>query len=108
MNEREALAILICAQRIGYSQRQHAIDEAGSALSLLADPHAYAHVLGGAGIAAIREAMRQSDRLLEYLDRTGTKLIAIDDPAFSGVTVTGIYLYNRTAPTDQTMNTIAT
>ena len=82
MNEREALAILISAQRIGYSQRQHALDEAGSALSLLADPHAYAHVLGGAGIAAIREAMRESGRLLEYLDRTGTKLIAIGDPGY--------------------------
>lgn len=82
MNEREALAILVSAQKIGYGQRQHALDEAGSALALLADPHAYAHVLGSTGIAAIREAMRESGRLLEYLDRTGTKLIAQDDPGY--------------------------
>lgn len=75
MNERQAWAILISAQKISYGQREHAVKEAGSAVELLADPHAYTHVLGAAGIAAIREAMRHADRLLGFLEETGTHLI---------------------------------
>ena len=75
MNEREAMAILVSAQKIGYGQRQNALDEAGSALELIADPHAYAQILGRTGIAAIREAMRGADRLLETLKRSGTHLV---------------------------------
>jgi len=82
MNEREALAILVSAQKISYGQRQRALKEAGSALELLADPYACAHVLGEAGISAIRSAMKNADRLLEFLDETGTKLIARGDSAY--------------------------
>jgi len=75
MNEREAMAILVSAQAISYGKRERALGEAQSALALLADPHAYVYVLGIEGVSAIREAMRKSDRLLEYLHETGTHLI---------------------------------
>jgi len=82
MNEREALAILVSAQKISYGQRQRALEEAGSAAELLADPHAYAQVLGEAGISTIRSAMRDAEHLLEYLRETGMQLIARDDPGY--------------------------
>jgi len=75
MNEREAMAILVSAVQISYGKRDEVLAEAGSALQLLADPHACAHVLGETGIAAIRRAMRNADRMLEFLERTGTHLI---------------------------------
>lgn len=82
MNERQAWAILISTQKITYSQRERAVKEAGSALDLLADPHGCEHVLGVAGVAAIREAMRHADSLLEFLDRSGTHLIMRGDVGY--------------------------
>ena len=75
MNEREAMAILVSAQKIGYALRRHALETAGSAMALLEDPHAYVQILGNTGISAIREAMRGADRLLETLKRSGTHLV---------------------------------
>lgn len=82
MNEREAMAILVSAQKIGYAVRRRALEEAGSALALLADPHVLAHVLGDTGISAIREALRNAERMLAYLESTGTKLIARGDAGY--------------------------
>ena len=82
MNEREAMAILVSAQKIGYAVRGKALETAGSAMELLADPHAYAHVLGETGILAIRDAMKDADRLLAFLEETGTKLVIRSDAEY--------------------------
>lgn len=75
MNERKAMAILVSAQKIGYAARRHALEAAGSAMALLEDPYAAAQFLGSEGIMVIREAMRNADRLLETLDRSGMHLV---------------------------------
>ena len=75
MNEREAMAILVSAQKIGYGRRERALSEARGAMELLADPFAYAHILGAEGAAALRRAMKESSRLLETLDASGVQLV---------------------------------
>ena len=67
MNECEAMAILVSAQKIGYALRGRALEEAGSAMALLEDPYAYAHLLGAAGIASIRGAMGRAERMFAFL-----------------------------------------
>lgn len=74
MREAEALAVLVSA--VSYGKREQALREAGSALNLLADPYAYAHVLGHEGVSAIRRALSVSDRLIERLQASGTHLLA--------------------------------
>ena len=82
MNEREAMAILVSTQKIGYALRKHALEEAGSAMALLEDPYAYEHLLRTTGIASIREAMKNADRLMDTLEKSGTHLIVQGDPAY--------------------------
>ena len=82
MNEREAMAILVSAQKIGYAARRHALEAAGSAMALLEDPHAYAQLLGTSGITAIREAMRNADRMLDALERSGVHLVIRGDAGY--------------------------
>lgn len=75
MNESEAMAVLVSTQGISYGQREHALARAGSALNLLADPHACGQELGAEGIAALRAALKNADRMLDRLWEDGVKLI---------------------------------
>lgn len=75
MNEREAMAILVSAQKIGYALRSRALEEAGSAMALLEDPYTCEGILGISGIASIREAMKRADRMLSFLEESGTCLV---------------------------------
>ncbi|MBE5799413.1 MAG: DNA-protecting protein DprA [Clostridiales bacterium] len=76
MTESEALAVLVSAQSIGYGQREQALEHAGSALSLLADPYAQEKILGAEGAAELRDALKNSERMLEQLRHDGVSLIA--------------------------------
>lgn len=82
MNEREAWAILVSAQKLSYGQRERAVKEAGSALDLLADPHSVEQVLGPAGVSAIRAAMKNADRLLDSLQSSGVHLVMRGDAGY--------------------------
>ena len=75
MNESEAMAVLVCAQGIGYMQREHALKKAGSALALLEDPYAYMKELGAAGVAVLRGALKSAERMLDALWEDGVKLV---------------------------------
>ena len=75
MNESEAMAVLVSARGISYLQREHALERAGSALALLADPHAFAKELGAQGIAGLRAAIQNADRMLDRLWEDGVRLI---------------------------------
>ena len=75
MNESEAMAVLISAQSISYGQREHALESAGSALSLLEDPYAQESILGGEGAAKVRRALSGAQRLLDELRAAGVSLI---------------------------------
>ena len=75
MNESEAMAVLVSARGISYLQREHALARAGSALALLADPHAFAQELGEQGAAGLRAAIRNADRMLDRLWEDGVHLI---------------------------------
>ena len=44
MNEREAMAILVSAQKIGYALRRHALETAGSAI--MVDEHMRTNIAG--------------------------------------------------------------
>ena len=76
MTEAEAMALLGSALP-GYGARDRALRAAGSALALLAEPDAFRETLGEA-LPAVRSAVRQADRLLDDLRRTGTALILRD------------------------------
>lgn len=82
MNESEAMAVLVSAQEISYGQREHALEEAGSALNLFADPYAQERILGSEGIAAIRRALGDSARLLDGLKEDGVSLITRESEAY--------------------------
>jgi len=82
MNERKAMAILVSAQKIGYALRSRALEEAGSAMALLEDPHAYMHLLGASGIASIREAMKNAERMLAFLDQSDTHLVVLGEEGY--------------------------
>lgn len=75
MNESEAMAVLVSAQQISYGVREHALENAGSALRLLEDPYAYQEILGAEGISAIRHALNDAQKLLNHLRRNGVHLI---------------------------------
>lgn len=75
MNESEAMAVLVSAQGISYGLREHALASAGSALALLADPHAFEAALGAQGVSAVRAALKRADRMLDRLWEDGVKLI---------------------------------
>lgn len=75
MTESEAMAVLVSAQSISYGQREYALEKAGSARRLLADPHAQEAILGSDGIEAVRAALKSSERLLDQLRHDGVHLI---------------------------------
>ena len=75
MNEREAMAVLVAAQGIGYAKREAALKEAGSALELLADPYAYRALLGETGVSALRRSLRGAERMLDRLNEGGVHLV---------------------------------
>lgn len=75
MNEREAMAVLVAAQGIGYAKREAALKEAGSALELLADPYAYRALLGETGVSALRRSLRSAERMLDRLHESGVHLV---------------------------------
>lgn len=75
MNEREAMAVLVAAQGIGYAKREAVLKEAGSALELLADPYAYRALLGETGVSALRRSLRSAERMLDRLRESGVHLV---------------------------------
>ena len=80
MNESEAMAVLVSAQSIGYAQREHALEMAGSAMNLLADPHAAG--LEAPEIAAIRTALHQADDMIKKVRADGISLITQESEAY--------------------------
>ena len=82
MNEREAMAILVSAQKVSYAMRAKAIAEAGGAMALLEDPHVCASLLGLSGIASIREAMKNANRMLDALQESGVRLVVRGDEGY--------------------------
>lgn len=75
MNESEAMAILVSAQGVSFGQREMALENAGSALSLLEDPYAQEKILGAQGIAAIRRALQHAQKMLDGLRKENVHLI---------------------------------
>lgn len=82
MNENEALAVIVAAQALSYGQCEHALKAAGSALKLLADPHAQEGIVGVEGVAAIRHALRDAQKMLDRLKAEGVSLIARESEAY--------------------------
>ena len=82
MNESEAMAVLVSAQEVSYGQRERALQAAGSALNLLADPHAQENILGGEGVAVIRRALSNAQRMLNGLKEDGVSLITRESEAY--------------------------
>ena len=82
MTESEAMAVLISAQGVSYGQREQALAMTGSAISLLADPHACEGVLGAQGIASLRAALKHSERMLDRLYESGVHLITREDACY--------------------------
>lgn len=82
MNESEAMAVLVSAQPLSYGQRERALECAGSALSLLADPYTQESILGGEGIAAIRRALGNAPSMLNRLKEDGVSLITRESEAY--------------------------
>lgn len=82
MTEREAMAVLVSAQGVSYGQRGQALAMAGSAISLLADPHACESILGAQGIASLRMALKHSERMLDRLYEDGVHLITRGDECY--------------------------
>ena len=80
MNEKEAMAVLVSAQNISYAQRAHALERAGSALNILADPHAAG--LDAPGTAAVRMALGHGQRMLDDLRAQGVSLITQQSEAY--------------------------
>lgn len=76
MLEREAMAVLVSAQAIGYAKREAALYRAGSALEIVKHPQAYALILGQEGAASIARSAKRADAMLEKLDKAGVRLIA--------------------------------
>lgn len=75
MNESEAMAVLVSVQGVSYAQRETALESAGSALSLLADPYAQEKILGAQGVAAVRRALADAQRMLDRLREENVHLI---------------------------------
>lgn len=75
MRESEAMAVLAAAREVGYVRREAALQAAGSAENVLADPAAYARALGEDGVRAVRASLERADGLLERLWRDGVHLI---------------------------------
>lgn len=82
MNESEAMAVLVSAQGVSYGQREMALQNAGSALSLLADPYAQEKILGAQGAAGIRQALQNAQRMLDELRRDGVHLITRESECY--------------------------
>lgn len=78
MNEKEAMAVLVSVQEISYGMREHALESAGSALNLLADPN----ILGAQGVKGIRSALRDADRLLDALKKSGVHLLTQESEGY--------------------------
>lgn len=74
VNEAEAVAVLV-ASGVPYGAREAALRAAGSALSLLEEPDAYAAQLGERGILALRRGIRGGEALLARLSQDGVRLI---------------------------------
>ncbi len=80
MNESEAMAVLVSAQNISYAQLERALNAAGSALKILADP--YAAGLEASEIGAVRTALRDADRMLKKLREDGVSLLTRESEAY--------------------------
>ena len=77
MLEREAMAVLVSTMGISYGRREMALRMAGSAEAVLADPVAYARVLGEEGTAALCRMIRTGgmERTLDTLADNRVKLV---------------------------------
>lgn len=82
MNEKEAMAVLVSAQGISHAQRERALENAGSTLSLLEDPYAQESILGAQGVRAIRHALGDAQHLLDRLRADGVNLITREDAEY--------------------------
>jgi len=76
MLEREAMAVLVSAQTVGYAKREAALYRAGSALEIVKHPQAYVLILGEEGAAAVARSAKKADYMLKRLDAAGVHLIA--------------------------------
>ena len=76
MTHEEAMALLVMTRALTYARREAALCVAGSPLSLVSEPQAYAAQLGVQGVSALRETVRRAPRLLESLAQDGVHLIA--------------------------------
>lgn len=81
MTEAEAMAVLTAAVP-AYGRRNRALAAAGSAAAVLADPGAFAPILGAEGASAVRECMREAEKLLEKIAAENLSLVLQDDPAY--------------------------
>ena len=82
MNEAQAMAILVSVLEISYMQREQALAQAGSALSLLADPYAQEKILGPQGTAAIRRTLGDAQRMLDKIQADGVHLVTREDAGY--------------------------
>ena len=81
MTEAEAMAVLTAAVP-AYGRRNRVLAAAGSAAAVLADPGAFAPILGAEGASAVRECMREAEKLLEKIAAEKLSLVLQDDPAY--------------------------
>jgi len=82
MLEREAMAILVSAQGVGYVRRARALAAAGSALRILEDPYAFSAELTREGAASVRDALGSSKTMLERMKRDGIHLITQEETEY--------------------------
>lgn len=82
MLEREAMAVLVSAKGVHYAAREAALTAAGSAENVLADPYAFANRLGKSGAAAVRDAVKDAQRILDEIYEAGVHLIARDEEGY--------------------------
>lgn len=85
MLEREAMAILVAAQGVGYARRTRALAAAGSALCILEDPYAYSAELTKDGAASVRRALASGKKMLEQMEENGIHLLTQEEPGYPGL-----------------------
>lgn len=75
MLEREAMAVLVSAKGVHYAPRAAALQKAGSAKDILADPAAFQRELGSKGVLAVHKAVQAQEAILDEIYAAGVHLL---------------------------------
>lgn len=76
------MALLVMTRGISYARRERALKKAGSAVSIIMEPGAYAAQLGEEGTANLRRVIAQREKHLSQLEKQQIHLIMLGEKAY--------------------------